>query len=42
VSAGKLVFRQIGGAKEIEAPNLARRPLPNKGMDMLALPKRNG
>jgi hypothetical protein len=30
-TAGKLEFRRIWGAKEIEAPSLARRSLPNKG-----------
>jgi hypothetical protein len=30
-TSGELGFRQIGGAKEIEAPSLARRSLPNKG-----------
>lgn len=27
---GELGFRQMGGAEEIKAPNLARRSLPNK------------
>ena len=30
-TAGELGFRRMGGAKEIEAPSLARRSFPNKG-----------
>ena len=30
-TAGELGFRRMRGAKEIEAPSLARRSLPNKG-----------
>jgi hypothetical protein len=30
------------GAMEIETPNLARRFLPKRGQDMLALKERNG
>ena len=29
-TAGELGFRQMGGAKEIEAPSLARKSLPNE------------
>ena len=30
-TAGELEFRRMCGAKDIEAPSLARRSLPNKG-----------
>ena len=31
MTAVKLGFRDIGGAKEIVAPNISRKSLPNKG-----------
>ena len=37
-----LRFRRIGGAIEIEDPNLARGSLPNKGSRHIDTPKKNG
>lgn len=39
--AVKFKFRRMGETKEIEAPTLARRSLPNKWTGQLALPERN-
>jgi hypothetical protein len=39
-AAGKLGFSEMGGAKEGEAPNLARRPLPNKGKGHVSTTKK--
>ena len=36
--AGELGFRRMGETKEIEAPNLARRSLPNKGTEHVVNP----
>ena len=39
-TAGELEFRQIWGAKEIEAPSLDRRSLPNKGTGYVVTTKK--
>ena len=39
--AVKFKFRRMGETKEIEAPTLARRSLPIRGQDTLALQEKN-
>ena len=39
-TAGELEFRRMWGAKEIEAPSLNRRSLPNKGTEHISTTKK--
>jgi hypothetical protein len=39
-TACKLGFRRMGGAREIEAPNLAKRSLTNKGIGYVGTTKK--